>query len=119
MIAFDNEPESVAATRENALVNGVELEVREADLRAATCRSRRSRERGTGSAVVLCQPARGLLLELAAVLEQAPSHLIAWGLLEGEVDEVARRSRSPGDERSPASRLGGWEALWLGGPQEP
>lgn len=121
VIAFDNDPLSVEATRENALVNGVELEVREADLRAGAVPLAGDRASGERAApVVVCNLLRGLLLELAAVLEQAPSQLIASGLLEGEGDEVAAAFEAAlGMSVRQRAASGGWEALWLGGPQEP
>ncbi len=118
VLAFDNDPLSVHATRENAAVNGVELDVREADLRAGAVPLAGDRAPGEQAApVVVCNLLRGLLLELAAVLDRAPPHLIASGLLEGEGEEVAgafAAALGMGIRQRAAS--GGWEALWLEGP---
>ena len=78
----DHEAESVAATRENALVNGVDLTARRADLRAAPAPT---------APTVAANLVRPLLL---AVAEQGfdgepPRALVASGLLRHEADEVA------------------------------
>ena len=115
--AFDNDPLSVQATRQNAAVNGAELDVREADLRAGVLPL--TGGGGVQAPVVVCNLLRGLLLELAAVLDRAPPHLIASGLLEGEGEEVAgafATALGMGVRQRAAS--GGWEALWLQGPAD-
>ncbi len=117
VIAFDNDPLSVQATRQNAAVNGAELEVREADLRAGVLPL--TGGGGAQAPVVVCNLLRGLLLELAAVLDRAPPHLIASGLLAGEGEEVAgafATALGMGIRQRAAS--GGWEALWLQGPAD-
>ena len=117
VIALDNDPLSVQAARENATVNGVELDVREADLRAAPL-PLTARETGSDQApVVVCNLLRGLLVELATVLDHAPRELIASGLLEGESEKVAGAfEASLGMRTRRRSASGGWEALWLEGP---
>ncbi len=58
-----------------------------------------------------------LLLELARTMPCAPAHLLAGGLLEDEVDEVARAF---GDRLGlrPLERRhsSGWAAVWLTAP---
>ena len=115
VVAFDHDPLSVQATSENAAVNGVELDVREADLRAGALPL--GGDRGSGEPVVVCNLLRGLLLELAGVLEEPPPQLIASGLLEGEGDEVAGAfAAALGMRTRRTAASGGWEALWLEGP---
>ena len=117
VVALDNDPLSVQATRENAAANGVELDVRRADLRAGLQPVTRDRGGGGQDRVVVCNLLRGLLLELATVLEHAPRELIASGLLEGESGEVAAAFETRLGMRTRRSAVSaGWEAVWLGGP---
>jgi ribosomal protein L11 methyltransferase len=117
VIALDNDALSVQATRENAVVNGVGLDVREADLRAARL-PLGVRDAAAGQRpVVVCNLLRGLLLELASALEDAPSELIASGLLEGESEEVAGAFQERLGMRTRRRAVsGGWEAVWLERP---
>ena len=78
VVGLDNEPESVAAARENARVNGVELEARSFDLR----RERLPTIAGTAPPTVLANLLKPLLLDLARSIERAPADLIIGGLLE-------------------------------------
>jgi ribosomal protein L11 methyltransferase len=112
VLALDNELESVAAARENAAVNGAVIEVRRFDLRTQELPWPAPESRGM--TVVLANLLRPLLLELAATLSAAPAHLIAGGLLVGEVDEVldafaARLGLSVRERRE----RGEWAAVWL------
>jgi ribosomal protein L11 methyltransferase len=112
VLALDNEQESVAAARANALVNGAEIEVRRFDLRSELLPG--LGDDGAPGGIVLANLLRPLLLDLAATLEGAPAHLIAGGLLREELDEVsaafAARLTLRERERSIA---GDWGALWL------
>jgi len=125
VIALDNDPPSVQATRQNAAVNGVELDARRADLRTAPL-PLADLDEGTGQApVVVCNLLRGLLLELAGRLSRPPRALIASGLLAGEGEEVAGAFEA-GLAMRTRRRIaaGGWEAVWLEGeraarPEEP
>jgi ribosomal protein L11 methyltransferase len=105
--ALDNDPESVSAARANALVNGVAVEVRRLDLRAA--------ELPAHAAPVVCANLlRPLLIELAQSLRFTPRALIAGGLLHGEVDEVAGAFAQRLGLRVLERREGGeWSALLL------
>ncbi len=105
--AIDADPLSVEATIVNAERNGVQLEVRRADLRAGLPYSR-------APALLLANLLRPLLLELAEALPATPSQLIAGGLLREELDEIAEvyRNRLSLRERERRQR-GEWGALWL------
>ncbi|MGO8905686.1 MAG: 50S ribosomal protein L11 methyltransferase [Solirubrobacteraceae bacterium] len=114
VLALDNERESVEAARQNAVVNGVQIEVRHFDLRAQPLPWTDGAPGTGGSTVVLANLLRPLLLELAATIPRPPSHLLAGGLLAEEVEEVVhafgtRLGMRPRDERARE----GWAAVWL------
>lgn len=115
ILAVDNEPESVAATEENAAVNAATLSVRRLDLRR--------------EALPLCDPPgttmvanllRPLLLDLSRAMVRAPAQLVAGGLLGDELDEVSSAfcTRLAMTERH-RCQTGEWGALWLSGAGEP
>ncbi len=79
VVALDHEPESVAATAENAAANGVAIEVARADLRSDPL---------PRAPVVVANLLRPLLLELAARAVPPPRLLIASGLLREQADEI-------------------------------
>ncbi len=114
VLGLDHEQESVDAARENAAVNGVEIEIRRFDLRRQTLPWMDRAGASDGPPVVLANLLRPLLLELAAAMPTAPAHLIAGGLLCEEVDEVSQafagRLRLRERERRTS---GGWAAVWL------
>ncbi len=105
--ALDNDPDSVTAASENAQVNGAEVQARLFDLRHEPLPRPRA-------AVMLANLLRPLLLQLASALcKRPPEHLIAGGLLVGELDEVSGAFARAG-MRERARRCGGdWGALWL------
>jgi ribosomal protein L11 methyltransferase len=110
VVGVDNEPESVAAARENAKVNGVALEARGLDLR----RERLPTVDGMAAPTVLANLLKPLLLDLARSIERAPEDLIAGGLLTEQVDEVEgafKESLNMHVHRRRAS--GEWAAVWL------
>jgi ribosomal protein L11 methyltransferase len=111
VLALDNEQESVAAARENALVNGAEIEVRRFDLRSE--RLPMLGDDGAPAGIVLANLLRPLLLDLAATLEGAPAHLIAGGLLREELDEVAAAFAARTLRERERRIAGDWGALWL------
>jgi ribosomal protein L11 methyltransferase len=108
VLGLDHERESVAAARENAQVNGVEVEVRSFDLR-------RERLPAIGGAhTVLANLLRPLLLDLARSLDSAPLNLIVGGLLTEEVDEVVEAYAARLHMRERERRTSGeWAAAWL------
>jgi ribosomal protein L11 methyltransferase len=113
VLALDNEGESVAAARENAAANGVAIEVRRFDLRSEPLPARAG-ARSSPMCVIAANLLRPLLIELAAALEHPPAHLIAGGLLAGEVDEVAAAFAAGAGLRERCRRhRGEWAALWL------
>jgi ribosomal protein L11 methyltransferase len=120
VLGLDHEQESVDAARENAIVNRVEVEVRRFDLRV---QSLPCMDGGTGivsPTVVVANLLRPLLLELAGKMPRAPAHLLAGGLLTGEVDEVvgAFADRLGLRERERRER-GEWAAVWLAAADQP
>ena len=81
VVAVDNERAAVEATRENAAVNGVELDrVERWDLR---------RESLPSAETVAANLTRPLLLEVSGRIEDPPRNLLVSGLLEEEAEEVA------------------------------
>ncbi len=105
VLACDVEEASVAATRDGARENGVEVEVSRCDLR---------REAGPWAPTVTANLVRPLLLEVAARLERPPERMIVSGLLRHEADEVSQAFRGL---RETARREGGeWSAILLEGP---
>jgi ribosomal protein L11 methyltransferase len=107
---LDNEIESVEAARENARVNGVELDVRPFDLRREPPPS----EETPGTGVVVANLLRPLLLDLAEQLPAHPRDLIASGLLAHEAQEIVDVFGARWGLRERARRNGGeWAAVWL------
>jgi ribosomal protein L11 methyltransferase len=109
--AVDFDPLAVQATAENAVVNGVTIEVARHDLRVDP---------------VLVAPAvaanllRPLLLRwakrLAAEAVARPDRVIASGLLAGEADEVAGAFAAAGLREADRRVCGEWAALLLERP---
>lgn len=112
VLAVDNEPESVAATEENAAVNGVILSVRRLDLR----RDALPRIDAPVTTVV-ANLLRPLLLDLSRSIARAPAQLVAGGLLSDELDGVSGAfcTRLDMIERQ-RCQTGEWGALWLSAP---
>ena len=105
VLACDWEAASVAATRENAAINGVPgIAVERVDLRRAP---------GPWAPTVLANLVRPLLLEVAAAMTRPPERMVISGLLREEASEVAAAFARLGlRERD---RRGGaeWSALLL------
>ena len=114
VLGLDNERESVEAARANATANGVAIEVRHFDLRAGDPLPLDPPQGPGGSAVLIANLLRPLLLELARTMPSAPRHLLAAGLLVEEVDEVARAFAERLGVRERTRRASGeWAAVWL------
>ena len=114
VLGLDHEQESVDAARENAAVNGADIEVRRFDLRRQPLPCIDGAGASAGPPVVLANLLRPLLLELASTLPWAPSHLIVGGLLREEADEVASAFVERLRLRERERRAGGeWAAVWL------
>jgi ribosomal protein L11 methyltransferase len=103
IVAVDNELAALDATRDNARVNGVQLDrVERANLRE---------ESPPEADVVVANLVRPLLLDVAKRMRARPRALIASGLLETEADEVVA-AFAPLAERERLSDQG-WTALLL------
>ncbi|HEY4450180.1 MAG TPA: 50S ribosomal protein L11 methyltransferase [Solirubrobacteraceae bacterium] len=114
VVGLDNEQESVAAARENALVNGADIEVRRFDLRSESLPH--GAQHDARPPILLANLLRPLLLELAVTLAWAPAELIAGGLLREELDEVSAAFAGQLGLRERERRSAGeWGALWLSG----
>jgi ribosomal protein L11 methyltransferase len=114
VLGLDHEQESVDAARENAQVNGVEIDARRFDLRREELPWLGGTESPDPAPVVLANLLRPLLLELAASIVASPSQLIAGGLLRAELDEVAQAFGDRLGLRERERRVSGeWAALWL------
>ncbi len=114
VLGLDHERESVQAARENAAVNGVELEVRRFELRTQALPWLADDDASGHPPVVLANLLRPLLLDLAGTMPRAPAHLIAGGLLREEVDEVVRAFAERVGLRERERRASGeWAAVWL------
>ncbi|MEA2125978.1 MAG: ribosomal protein methyltransferase [Solirubrobacteraceae bacterium] len=101
VVAVDYDPLAVEATRANARVNGVALEVARHNLREAP---------GPSAPTVCANLLKPLLLEVARLAEP-PRNLIVSGLLDHEADAVVAAFGLPLRDRRDAE---GWAALLLG-----
>ncbi len=107
VLACDWEAASVAATAENAAVNGAAgIAVTRADLR---------REEGPWAPTVLANLVRPLLLEVAAGMTRPPGRMVLSGLLRDEADEVAAAFARHGLRERDRRHGGEWAALLLEG----
>jgi ribosomal protein L11 methyltransferase len=127
VLGLDHERESVTATKENANVNGVAIEVRRFDLRtqklpwldreiegADADDTANGRADGyAGSLVVVANLLRPLLLDLAQGMPRAPAHLLAGGLLREQVDEVVQAFGGLGMRERERRERGEWAVVWL------
>jgi ribosomal protein L11 methyltransferase len=119
VLALDNDRRSVQATTQNARVNRASVQVRELDIRAEPPPfpdpSRApAGPRGFAATVLTANLLRPLLLDLARSMLQAPSHLLAGGLLVEEVDEVVEAFARRLDLRERERReQGAWAAVWM------
>jgi len=105
--ALDHERESVAAARENAAANGIEVDVRRWDLRE---------EPVPAAPTVVANLLRPLLLALR--FAAPPRTLIASGLLAHEGDEVAVALAAHGLREARRLEEAGWIALVLAGDHQ-
>jgi len=117
VLALDHERESVDAARANAAVNGVQLDVRRADLRAGALPWLTAGDPPPGPLVLLANLLRPLLLDLARTIALAPAQMIASGLLVEQVDEVVAAFGERLGLREHCRRVSGeWAAVWLTAP---
>jgi ribosomal protein L11 methyltransferase len=127
VLGLDHERESVAATEENASVNGATIEVRRFDLRTQALPWLDQETEGAragaladghmdgqvGSLVVMANLLRPLLLDLARAMPRAPAHLLAGGLLKEQVDEVVEAFGEIGMHERERRERGEWAVVWL------
>ena len=117
VLALDHERESVDAARANAAVNGVQLDVRRADLRAGPLPWLTAADPPPGPLVLLANLLCPLLLDLARTIALAPAQMIASGLLVEQVDEVVAAFGERLGLREHRRRVSGeWAAVWLIAP---
>jgi ribosomal protein L11 methyltransferase len=109
--AVDFDPVAVAATADNARVNGVAIDVGRHDLRVDPV---------VVAPTVAANLLRPLLLMWAARLGQLrdalPDRVIASGLLAGEADEIAGAFEAVGLTEATRRESGDWAALLLARP---
>lgn len=105
VLAVDNDPSAVAAARENAGANRVEVEVRRLDLRTDPLPS---------APTVVANLLGPLLMALASRLASPPpKRLIAGGLLREEADRVAGAFALRGLQERERRLDGDWGTLLL------
>jgi ribosomal protein L11 methyltransferase len=102
--ACDVEPASVAATRDAARDNGVDVAVSRCDLR---------RKPGPHAPTVTANLVRPLLLEVAGNLTRPPDRIVVSGLLHAEADEVAAAFERHGLHETRRREGTEWSALLL------
>ncbi|HEY3758290.1 MAG TPA: 50S ribosomal protein L11 methyltransferase [Solirubrobacteraceae bacterium] len=107
VLGLDNESESVTAARENAKVNGVEIETQRFDVKVQALPWSEEPE------LVLANLLRPLLAELARTMPAAPRDLLASGLLIAEVDETVAAFAQLGLRERERRHSGEWAAVWL------
>jgi ribosomal protein L11 methyltransferase len=106
VVALDYDRAATAATRENAARNGVDLDVRDFDMR-----HEQAPRADFGAANVLGGP----LVTWAAFQRELPPTLILSGLLVTEADRVADAYGQRGHAERERRVLGDWAALLLAG----
>jgi ribosomal protein L11 methyltransferase len=104
VVAVDNDPAAVEATRANAAANGVEVDARRVDLRTDSVPVA-----GTVAANLLT----ALLIPYAEPLARAAKRVIASGVLAAEADRVAAAFADQGLEEQGRLQDGDWVALLL------
>jgi ribosomal protein L11 methyltransferase len=125
VLACDHDPASVAATLAAAAMNGIAAGAEPspgagadpsppatgARLVISRCDLRRAP--GPWAPTVTANLVRPLLLEVAALMDRPPERLIASGLEDGEVDEVAAAFARRGLQEAARRAGGGWSAILL------
>jgi ribosomal protein L11 methyltransferase len=102
VVAVDHDPASIEATRENAAINAVGVQVQRVNLRDRP---------GPYAPTVCANLVRPLLLDVARLLERPPRQLIVSGLLRHEADEVAAAFAAHGLTEADRRSGGEWSAL--------
>jgi ribosomal protein L11 methyltransferase len=106
VLALDNDPASVAATAENAAVNGVSVEVRRFDLRFEVVPE---------TDTVVANLLGPLLRAWAPRLAAPPARLLVSGLLVAEADGIAEAFAAAGLRETDRRVTGEWAALLFAG----
>ena len=104
VMALDYDRAATTATRENAARNGVELDVRDFDMRE---------EQAPGADFGAANVLGGPLVAWAASQRELPPTLILSGLLAGEADRVAEAYARRGHVERERRLSGEWAALLL------
>jgi ribosomal protein L11 methyltransferase len=104
VVALDYDRAATAATGENAVRNGVELDVRDFDMRE---------EQAPAADVGVANVLAGPLIAWAAFQRDLPATLILSGLLATEVDRVAAAYAQHGHAERERRVSGEWAALLL------
>jgi ribosomal protein L11 methyltransferase len=102
VVACDHEPAALEAARANARANGVELELRRANLRS---------EPPPEAPTALANLTAPILHEIASHLERAPERLICSGLLAREAESARRAFAGHGLTERLSRREGDWTAI--------
>jgi ribosomal protein L11 methyltransferase len=102
VVACDHEPAALEAARANARANGVELELRRANLRS---------DSPPEAPTVVANLTAPILRELARSLVRAPERLICSGLLSDEVEDIRRAFAGHGLAECLSRREGDWMAI--------
>jgi ribosomal protein L11 methyltransferase len=100
--ACDSEPAAIDAARANARLNGVEIDLRRANLRE---------EVPPTAATAVANLTAPILLSIASLLEDPPQTLVCSGLLAAEAAEVAAAFASHGLDQRGRLAEGDWAAL--------
>jgi ribosomal protein L11 methyltransferase len=106
VVAVDNDPEAVRGASANAAANGVELEVRQVDLRT---------ESVPVAPTVVANLLTPLLIRCAASLGRGTGCVIASGILADEADRVVGAFAASGLREQARRQDGEWVALLLDG----
>jgi ribosomal protein L11 methyltransferase len=114
VLALDHDRLSVDAAQVNAAGNDTQVELRRVDLRQEAVPWLGACEAPDGPIVAVANLLRPLLLDLAGSITRAPAHMLAGGLLCGQVDEIVQAfaARLGMRERKRESD-GEWAAVWL------
>ena len=104
----------IDVARDNADVNEADIELRRWDLRSGKLPWLGASDAPAGAIVLLANLLRPLLLELAGTFAEPPAHLIASGLLRGQVDEIVQAyGERHGLRERTRTTDGEWAAVWL------
>ncbi len=104
VLGCDHEVAALEAAAENAVANGVEIELERRNLRG---------EPAPAAATIAANLTAPILREVAARLAEPPERLVCSGLLRREADEVAAAFSAHGLTEAERRDDGEWSALLL------